>query len=84
MQLATLALLIEFDWLELARSDPNRTLRERIRASSLPGRERDQLIDLVDRLEALWFDEPREDRSLFEAWLALDARIVAIATGGGT
>ena len=83
VQLATLALLIEFDWLELARSDPNRTLRDRVRESALPKRERRQLIELVDRLEALWFDEPRDDRELFEAWASLDERIVMIATAGG-
>jgi uncharacterized iron-regulated membrane protein len=82
VQLATLALLIEFDWLELARSDPNRTLRRRLRESALPTRERHELISLVDRLEALWFDVPREDRLLFEDWVSLDERIVSIATGG--
>ncbi len=82
VQLATLALLIEFDWLELARSDPNRTLRNRLRESALPKRERSELIALVDRLETLWFDAPREDRLLFEDWLSLDERIVSIATGG--
>lgn len=84
VQLATLALLIEFDWLELARSDPNRTLRGRLRESALPKRERGELIALVDRLESLWFDAPREDRLLFEDWLSLDERIVRIATGGRT
>jgi hypothetical protein len=82
VQLATLALLIESDCLELARSDPNRTLRRRVRESVLPMRERGELIALVDRLEALWFDTPREDRSLFEDWISLDERIVSIATGG--
>ena len=82
VQLATLALLIEYDWLELARSDPNRTLRDRVRASALPKLERRQLVGLVDRLEALWFDEPRDDRLLFEDWISLDERIVSISTGG--
>lgn len=81
VQLATLALLIEFDWLELARSDPNRTLRDRLRESALPTRECQQFIALVDRLEALWFDEPREDRVLFEDWISMDERIVTLATG---
>lgn len=83
VQLATLALLIDFGWLELARSDPNRTLRRRVVDSRLPERERRQLVQLVDRLEALWFDERREDRQLFEDWLSLDARIVSLAAGGG-
>jgi hypothetical protein len=82
VQLATLAMLIEFDWLELARSDPNRTLRDRVKASSLPERERRQLITLVDRLEALWFNEPADDRGLFEDWIRLDERLTAITTGG--
>jgi hypothetical protein len=75
-------MLIEFDWLELARSDPNRTLRQRVASSSLPERERNKLITLVDRLEALWFDEPREDRELFEEWLALDERLSRVGSGG--
>ncbi len=83
VQLATLALLIETDWLELARSDPNRTLRQRVSASSLPERERRQLIALVDRLESLWFDQPREDRQLFEEWIALDERMLRLASGSG-
>ncbi len=83
VQLATLALLIETDWLELARSDPNRTLRRRVSASSLPERERRQLIALVDRLESLWFDQPREDRQLFDEWLALDERMLRLTGGSG-
>jgi len=81
VQLATLALLIESDWLELARSDPNRTLRRRMQDSALPVAERRTLIGLVDRLEALWFDEPHEDRALYEDWVALDERILQLATG---
>jgi len=86
VQMAILAWLIDRDWLELARSDPNRTLRRRIATSGLPEREARDLIALVDRLEALWFDDPRldaprEDPALFEAWLSLDARIVSLAGG---
>jgi len=81
VQLATLALLIEFDWLELARSDPNQTLRDRVRASAIPKPEAGRLIELVDRLETLWFSEPREDRVLFEDWLSLDERIANVAAG---
>jgi len=82
VQLATLAMLIQFDWLELARSDPNRTLRERVQASPLPERERRQLIDLVDRLEALWFNEKLDDAALFDDWMRLDERLTVLATGG--
>jgi hypothetical protein len=82
VQLATLAMLIDFDWLELARSDPNRTLRVRIAESSLPATEQGQLVALIDRLESLWFDEPREDPELFEAWMALDDRLFRSARRG--
>ena len=82
VQLATLAMLIEFKWLELARSDPNRTLRDRVRESALPEREREELIGLVDRLESLWFNEPRDDPRLFDDWVSLDERILQVATGG--
>jgi len=81
VQLATLALLIEFDWLELARSDPNRTLRDRVRGSAIPKPEARRLIELIDRLEMLWFSERHDDRALFEDWLTLDERIVKVAAG---
>jgi len=81
VQLATLAMLIDSDVLELARSDPNRTLRHRVADSSLPAGERATLISLVDRLEALWFNEPREDATLFEEWIALDERLARVAVG---
>ena len=81
VQLATLSFLIERGWIELARSDPNRTLRQRVAASSLPQDARGDLIALVDRLEALWFDAPVEDRALYEAWLALDTRILRFGRG---
>ena len=75
LQLAVLARLIETGWLELGRSDPNRTLRQRAMASSLPESESGALIELVDRLEVLWFDEQREDATLYDDWLEFDARI---------
>ncbi len=74
LQLATLGLLIDRDWLELARSDPNRTLRHRVARSALSETDRDELVSLVDRVEALWFDEPREDAELYEAWRAFAER----------
>ncbi len=55
VQLASLAFLIEAGWVELARSDANPTLRQRVEASALPEPERVQLISLVDRLERRWF-----------------------------
>jgi len=83
VQLATLAVLIEFDWLELARSDPNRTLRDRVRNSKIPEPEARRLIELVDRLERLWFSDRRDDRALFEDWQNLGERIVRVAAGRG-
>ncbi|MBW2498223.1 MAG: hypothetical protein JRF61_13180 [Deltaproteobacteria bacterium] len=82
LQLGALSLLVEFDWLELARSDPNPTLRRHIARSALPERERHQLVQLVDRLESLWFDARREDRELYEAWRSLDERLVSLVAGG--
>jgi hypothetical protein len=89
IQLATLALLIESGWIDLARSDPNRTLRTRILESSLAEPERRQLVQLIDRLEALWFgprlagpDASLVHPELFEAWLRLDERIVSQAPIG--
>jgi hypothetical protein len=82
LQLGALSLLVEFDWLELARSDPNPTLRRRIARSALPERERRQLVELVDRLESLWFDARREDPSLYGAWRSLDECLVSLVAGG--
>lgn len=55
VQLASLAFLIDAGWVELARSDANPTLRQRVSNSALPERERVQLIALVDRFERRWF-----------------------------
>lgn len=78
LQLHALALLLERRWLQLARSDPNRTLRRRLEASRLPDRERRQLVELVDRLERHWFRDRRDDPDLFEAWRRLCDRLEAL------
>lgn len=77
-QLATLQLLLSKQWLELERSDPNRTLRRRVAEASLPDAVRDRLLTLVDRLEGRWFRDRVEDRELYTDWRSLHARVAAL------
>ena len=77
-QLATLQLLLAKKWLELERSDPNRTLRRRVVEASLPEPVRDRFLTLLDRLEGRWFRDRVEDRDLYTEWRSLHARIEAL------
>lgn len=78
LQLATLELLIREGWIELGRSDPNRTLRERLRRAALPEPERGELLRLLERLEALWFRDRVNDPDLYRAWRRLLDRLEAL------
>jgi len=77
VQLAVLALLLEERGLELARGEPNRVLRTRLRTAQLSAAERVEVLALLDRLEARWFRDRAEDPGLYEAWCALHARVAA-------
>lgn len=74
-QLAALQLLLERRWLELERSDPNRTLRRRLAEAELPAAERDEFVMLLDRLEGHWFRDRVEDRDLYLSWCRLHERL---------
>jgi hypothetical protein len=78
-QLAALELLLKRRWIELARSEPNRTLRQRLAKTSLPEAERSEFASLLDRLESHWFRDRTEDRDLYLAWRGLHARLVDLA-----
>lgn len=78
MQLAVIELLLQRGVLDLARSEPNRTLRARLRQARLPGAERDDLMGLIDQLERQWFRDRRPDPRLYEAWCRLHARLTTL------
>jgi len=78
VQLAALQLLLERRWLVLDRFEPNRTLRERLLKSALPERERAQFMLLLGQLEARWFGDRGEGRTLFEGWCGLHEKLVAL------
>jgi hypothetical protein len=78
MQLAVIELLLQRGIVELSRSEPNRTLRERIRGATLPPHEQHELVRLLDTLERHWFRDRRADHSLYEAWCLLHARLRAL------
>ncbi len=82
VELATLALLLERRWIELARSDPNRVLRRRLRAAALPEPERGELLALLDRLESGLFRDGVEDPELYAGWRALHARLAVLPEPG--
>lgn len=77
-QLAALQLLLSREWLALGRSEPNRTLRRRLREARLPDSERADFLALLDRLESRWFRDRAEDRDLYGAWRGLHARLEAL------
>lgn len=70
-QLASLELLIARGRLELRRSDPNPTLRERVAESALPQRAQAEFRVALDALEAQWFRDREDDPDLFRAWRSL-------------
>ncbi len=80
-QLASLGLLLRKQWLELERSEPNRTLRRRLAEARLPDALRDRFVSLLDRLEGRWFRDRVEDRDLYTDWRALHAEIAALPEG---
>ena len=80
-QLASLQLLLRKHWLELERSDPNRTLRRRLAEARLPEVIRARFVALLDRLEGCWFRDRVEDRDLYADWRAIHAEIAALPEG---
>jgi hypothetical protein len=80
-QLASLELLLRKRCLELERSDPNRTLRLRLREARLPAAIRDRFVLLLDRLEGSWFRDRVADRELYSDWRSLHAQIAALPEG---
>ena len=78
VQLAALQLLLRKKCIELARSDPNRTLRRRLADAPLPAGLRDGFVAGLDRLEGQWFRDRREDRELYGQWRALHDQIQAL------
>ena len=78
VQLAALDLLLRARVLELGRSDPNRTLRRRLRDAALPEAERGDLLALIDWLEQRWFRDRNEERELYDRWRSLHARLGAV------
>lgn len=74
-QLASLQLLLQKRCLELERSDPNRTLRQRLRRAPLPEALRERFLSLLDRLEGHWFRDRHEDRDLYGEWRSLHAQL---------
>src|SRR2546428_2162599 len=64
VQLAALDLLLRAPVLELGRSDPNRTLRRRLRDAALPEAERGDLLALIDWLEPRWVPDRDAERQL--------------------
>ena len=75
MQLAVIELLLRRRVVTLARSDPNRTLRARLREATLPAAERGELIALIDRFERCWFRDGAADRALYDAWCRAHERL---------
>jgi hypothetical protein len=82
VQLAALELCLERGWLELERSDANRTLRTRLARAPLPPAERHRFGELLGDLERRWFGDRREDPGLYEGWRVLHTRLAALPSRG--
>src|SRR5437879_3174272 len=66
-------------WLSgLWETDPNGTLRRRLRDAGLPEAERGDLLALIDWLEQRWFRDRNEERELYDRWRSLHARLGAV------
>lgn len=78
VELATLELLLEQGAIRLARSEPNRVLRRRLREAPLPAAERRELLGLLDRLEWRVFRDREEDPELYAGWRSLHRRLAAL------
>jgi hypothetical protein len=75
LHLACIEALLRRKVLHLARFEPNRTLRARLRASTLPAADSRELCELLDRMESSWFRTREADESLYQAWRAAYVRI---------
>lgn len=75
LQLACIALVVHRRIVALSRSEPNRVLRRRISAASMPSSQQRTLVDLLDRTETAWFRDRADDPALYEAWRDLHARL---------
>ncbi len=75
LHLACIEALLQRGVLRLSRSEPNRTLRARLRASSLPAADSEELCRLLDSMESSWFRTRQADAPLYEAWRAAHRRL---------
>ena len=74
--LASIQLLVERGTIELSRHDANRTLRERLAASSLSSEQRSEFLRLLDELETRWFRDRISDPHLYRSWGSFHARLL--------
>jgi hypothetical protein len=78
MHLACIDRLLREGVLELYRYDPNRTLRKRLKATSMSEDLKTAFLSLLERLERRWFRDRSEDpsdRELYTEWRKLHERI---------
>jgi len=83
MHLACIDRLLREGVLQLHRHDPNRTLRRRLRATSLSEDLKSVFLLLLERLERRWFrDRTAEgsDRELYEGWRNLHDRLESLGS----
>lgn len=81
MLLASIHSLLQSGAIELARHQPNSTLRREIRRSALPRPLRGEFIDLLDRLERSWFRDRNDEPELYDSWRRLHRQL---AGAGGS
>ncbi len=82
MHLACIDRLLREGILELHRHDPNRTLRKRIRATSMGEELKAAFLSGLERLERRWFRDhtvSTSDRELYDEWRSIYERIESAA-----
>ncbi|HME69260.1 MAG TPA: hypothetical protein VKM54_05260 [Myxococcota bacterium] len=81
MHLACIDRLLREGVLELHRHDPNRTLRKRLKATSMSEDLKAVFVSLLERLERRWFRDHTadpSDRELYDEWRNLHERIESV------
>jgi len=68
-------LLVRGGWIELARAEPNRVLRRRLREASLPDTTRTRFLALLDAFETRFFRDRVEDPALYQDWKGLHSTL---------
>lgn len=78
LQLACIEQLLQRRLITLSRSEPNRTLRQRLAGSVVPVPEQSRLVRLLDQTETAWFRDRSQDPVLYDGWRQMLTRLSSL------